>query len=118
MKKSKKLKKYYSFQRGIALLLTVTILAIVMLIAVSIAAVIATQLRLSSDINSSVIAIYAADSGIEWVLYNVSQGVSVNPPIMSNGAGLNVTETSTPGHLTVKSLGSYGSVKREFQFGF
>lgn len=104
--------------KGIALLLTMIILSIVMLITVLITSIIATQLKLSSDINNSTAAIYAADSGVEWELYQIRQGVLVAAPAMSNGAAVTVAVTGNFPNFTIKSLGSFRTVKRQFEASF
>jgi len=104
--------------KGIALLLTVVIISIVLLIAALIANIVITQLKLAGDINDSVAAIYAADSGVEWQLYQIRNGVSVTAPAMSNGATLSVTLTGAYPNFTIKSLGSYRTVSRQFEVNF
>lgn len=66
--------KTVSKENGIALLLTVVIISIVMLIAVLISNIVVAQLKLAGDINDSTAAIYAADSGVEWQLYQIRHG--------------------------------------------
>jgi len=105
-------------QKGIALLLTVIIISIVLLVATLIANIVITQLKLAGDINDSAAAIYAADSGAEWQLYQIRQGVSVALPNMSNGATVSATVTGTSPNFTIKSLGSYRAVKRQFEVNF
>lgn len=103
---------------GVALLLTVVILSIVLFIAIFIVNNVVTQLKLVGDINDSTIAIYAADAGIEWQLYQIKKGVTVSSPVMSNGAIISTTVTGAAPSYTVKSLGSYQSVKRQFEISF
>jgi len=117
MGKSKKFKQNPT-EKGIALLLTVVILSIVTLVAILIANIVIVQLKLSKDIGDSQVAIYAADSGIEWQLYQIKKGVLVASPIMSNGATVVTTVTGTAPNFTIKSLGSYQSVKRQFEVSF
>ena len=117
MKKFKKSGKNTT-QKGIALLLTIIILSIVMLIAVLITTIVTMQLKLASDINDSTAAIYAADSGAEWQLYQIRKGASVASPVMSNGATVETTVTSVVPNFTIKSLGSYRTVKRQFEIIF
>lgn len=117
MKNSEKFKQNTA-QNGIALLLTVIILSIVMLIAGLITTIVTTQLRLSIDINNSMAAIYAADSGVEWQLYQIRKGISVAMPTMTNGAILTVAVTGSSPNFTIKSLGSYRTVKRQFEINF
>jgi len=105
-------------QNGIALLLTVIILSIVTLIAVFIADIVIVQLKLAQDINNSQAAIYAADSGVEWQLYQIKKGVSAASPVMLNGATVVTTVTGVAPSFTIKSLGSYQSVKRQFEVNF
>jgi Tfp pilus assembly protein PilX len=105
-------------QKGIALLLTVIIISVVMLIATLISNIVITQLKLAGDINDSGAAIYAADSGVEWQLYQIRKGASVPAPVMSNSAAVSVTVTGTSPNFTIKSLGSYRTVKRQFEVSF
>jgi len=105
-------------EKGIALLLTMIILSAGMLIAMLIATIVVVQFKLSSDVNHSMIAVYAADSGVEWQLYQIRNGASVPAPTMSNGASVSTTVIGSYPNFTVKSLGSYGSVKRQFEINF
>lgn len=105
-------------QNGIALLLTVVILSIVTLIVVLIANIVIVQLRLAKDIGDSQAAIYAADSGVEWQLYQIRKGIAVASPAMSNGATVETTVTGAAPNFTIKSLGSYNLVKRQFEVNF
>lgn len=105
-------------QSGIALLLTVIILSIVTLIAVLIANIVIVQLKLAKDIDDSQAAVYAADSGIEWQLYQIKKGIVVSSPVMLNGAVIETTVTGVAPSFTIKSLGSYQSVKRQFEVSF
>jgi len=105
-------------QKGIALLLTVIVVPIVLSVAVLIASVVITQLKLAGDINHSTIAIYAADSGMEWQLYQIRNGVSVPAPVMFNGAAVSATVTGDFPNFTIKSLGSVRDVNRKFQVSF
>ena len=105
-------------QNGIALLLTVVILSVVTLIAVLIANIVIVQLKLAKDIGDSQVAVYAADSGVEWQLYQIKKDVSVASPVMSNGATVETIVTGAAPNFTIKSLGSYQSVKRQFEVSF
>ena len=112
------MKKINKNQSGIALLLTMIILSAGMLIAMLIAAIVVIQFKLSSDVNNSTIAIYAADSGVEWQLYQIRSGASVPAPTMSNGATISTTVTGSAPNFTIKSLGAYREVKRQFEVNF
>ncbi len=112
-------------EKGIALLLTMIILSAVMLIAMLIATVVVIQFKLSSDVNYSMITIYAADSGVECQLYKIRQVASLDcytdggQLVMSNGATISTTVTGNCLlNCTVKSLGAYKEVKRQFEISF
>lgn len=104
-------------EKGIALLITVIILSVVILAAAFIAVVSSTQLKLASDIADSTAAIYAADSGIEWQLYQIRVG-DAPMPSMSNGASISTTVIGGYPNFTVKALGAQHLVKREFEISF
>ena len=117
-------KKTINREEGVALILTVIIISAVMLIASMIANIVITQMQLVEDIGSSVSAIYAADSGVECQLYNIRQGRSVDCNsadipggniMMFNGASVKTSADGASPNYTVKSLGSFRSVKRQFQ---
>lgn len=107
------------YEKGTAILLTMIILSAAMLIAALIATIVVVQFKLSSDVNYSTIAIYAADSGVEWQLYQTRNGALVPAPNMSNGATISTTVTGDCApHCTIKSLGAYREVNRQFEVSF
>ncbi len=112
------MKKINKNQSGIALLLTMIILSASMLIAMLIATIVVVQFKLSTDVNNSTIAIYAADSGVEWQLYQIRNGSSVPAPTMSNGASISTTIIGAYPNFTIKSLGTYKEVRRQFEVNF
>jgi len=112
------MKKINKNQSGIALLLTMIILSAGLSIAMLIAAIVVIQFKLSSDINYSMIAVYAADSGAEWQLYQIRNGASVPVPTMSNGASISTTIIGSYPNFTIKSLGAYKEVRRQFEINF
>jgi Tfp pilus assembly protein PilX len=114
----KRFLKFNNTQSGIALLLTMIITSAALLIAVLISNVVTTQIKLSSDIRDSTLAIYAADSGIEWELYQIRQGAAVPAPVMANGATIITIVSGSAPNFTIKSLGSFGTVKRQFEVSF
>lgn len=66
--------KHTDPQAGVSLLLAILILATVMTIALSIGALMTRELRLSSNVEKSVTAYYAADSCLESGLYQARRG--------------------------------------------
>lgn len=107
-------------EKGIAVLMTVTIISVVMLVAALIANIVMTQLKLASDIADSITAIYAADSGVEYKLYQIrKEGNTAGAEFsLSNGAAVLVSVSGVLPNLTIKSLGSYRAVKRQFEINF
>lgn len=112
-------------QSGQTMILTVMLLTSAILSATAISALLVLfQLRQASDIKASTQAIFAADSGIECVLYekvvggeNYSNcGMPPDPEIkLDNGASYVVTDE---GGGNFKSVGRAGRTARAFEIGF
>lgn len=107
-------------EKGIAVLITVMIISIVMLVATLISGIVSVQLKLASDIGDSITAIYAADSGVEYKLYQIrKEGILADTEFsLSNGATVSVTVLRAFPNLTIRSLGSYLLAKRQFEADF
>ncbi len=58
-------------QEGIALLFVILIMSVILTISLGISAVLIKQIKTAEEIGDSVVAFYAADSGIEKVLYDL-----------------------------------------------
>ncbi len=93
------------------------------------------QVRQGTDLSQSAKAVFAADSGIEWSLYNVlcsATGASSTkpcpittvPPSFTNGATVAVTcrddagtiipDCNSSSTVSVKSLGKFANTARAF----
>jgi len=92
------------------------------------------QVRQGTDLSQSARAIFAADAGVEWGLYNVicdaADGaktpcpISAAPPTFANGTTLEVTcrddsgiripDCNSSTTVSIKSIGSYGNISRAF----
>lgn len=117
MKNLKKMKN----QKGQAILIVVLVLGATMLGVTTIAGYISLQkIRTATEIMDSTKAIYAADSGIEWCLFNkFGPGAtstfscsSDNPLNFSNQASVFVSEEGD----VIKSIGKAGNSYRAFGF--
>ncbi len=109
--------------RGSIILFTSIVLTLVLSISFAILAIFIPKIRTASNTLSSVVAAYAADSGLEWCLY--SQRGNPSPPakptaignatvtITYNGAVATCATTEKP--LNHVSTGSYLNVARSFQ---
>lgn len=72
-------KLQFSNQRGISLLFTVLITSLILAVSLGISALLIQEMRMMGEIGYSVIAFYAADSGIEEAIYDLYQSSSPIP---------------------------------------
>lgn len=83
---------------------------VVLSIAFFLTAVFALKLRLAFDYPNSVVAFFAADSAVEWQLYNQLKDPDALSPSFTNGATFTIT---TPlGNFPIKAIGKFRSVSR------
>lgn len=68
------LKKIFSQEKGMTLLLTVFVLGGVLAISSALATTAVIQLKISGAVEDSTVAFYAADAGVECRLYYIRQG--------------------------------------------
>ena len=104
-------------QNGQILIFTAIILGIMLLTALALQAILIPKLRLSAEVKNSVGAAFAAESGLEWCLYNNQISPSPTPwpsPSLLNGATFQVTPSNCSGNQ-LKSLGTYKGVTRQFE---
>ncbi|MBI2057705.1 MAG: hypothetical protein HYT63_01850 [Candidatus Yanofskybacteria bacterium] len=107
-------------QDGQILIFAMIILGIMVLTAISLQAILIPKLRLSAEVKNSVGAAFAAESGLEWCLYNNQVSPSPTPwppPVMANGATFQVTPADCSG-TNLKSTGTYRGVVRSFEVNF
>ena len=114
--------KIRSPQKGSVLIFSVLMLGVILTITLSLANTLLPRLRSAQDAISSVAAIYAADSGVEWCLYTQrDKAPAVPQPVMSNGATFTIlfgvapatcVPAETPLNHTV--IGTFRTVTRAF----
>jgi len=63
----------FSKEKGISLLFVVLIAGVILAIGLGLSAILVQQLRMMGEVGYSVIAFYAADSGVEEALFNLYQ---------------------------------------------
>lgn len=68
-----------STDKGISLLFVVIITSVVLALSLGISAIIIQQTRMMGEVGHSVISFYAADSGIEEILYDLYQSSTPQP---------------------------------------
>lgn len=109
--------------RGMALLLTVLILSALLAVSLGIFTVVYTELRINGEMSKSFTALYAADQGMEQLLYcdrvsssactswtcSGSADCTYTPPKASlpNGACITLIMTRSGGATTLRSIGEY-----------
>lgn len=93
-------------------------MGVMLLIVLSLTAIFASKIAGATNAASSVGAIYAADSALEWCLYINHGNLAVSAPTMSNGATYVITSPYTPTDdctaipLNHQVVGSYRGVSR------
>lgn len=108
------------------MILSILTLGAVMLGATTIAGfLVIYQIRATSDIADSAKAIFAADAGIDWGLYQYSKATSTTPaPVLSNNssyavncydASLNSIDCRNASTSVIRSSGRSGTSDRAFE---
>ena len=106
----------HNSEHGVTMLLTAIILAIVLATATAAAGVVVLQIKLAGNAADSVGAVYAADTGVEWQLYNIRHSTTT-APTMANNATFETSVAWGP-PVILKSLGTFRGAKRQFQLSF
>ena len=118
----------FRLQKGVAIYLAIIIMSVLLTISLGIATITINQIKISRGIEDSVVAFYAADSGIERILYDancksgclgLSDGwtISSSEGEFSNGASYltNITYVIDENLIKFKSTGEYKGVKRAIE---
>ena len=122
--------KFSQTQKGVSIYLSLMIMTILLAIALGVSTILISQQKSIKGMGNSVIAFYAADSGIEKILYDAFQGedIAANCPednpcqaTLDNGATYNVVVL--PGdnpkcagsYYCIKSVGEYKEIKRALE---
>ena len=113
-------------QRGVSLYFTIIIMAVLLGIALGINALLIGQLKMIREMGNSVVALYAADTGIEQTLKNRANPFSVcsqSSCSLDNGAQYYISITPKGGdcsadNFCIKSVGSYKGTKRAIEITY
>jgi len=110
-------------QKGVSILLAILIMSVILSIGLGISTILVQQTKMMGTIGNSVIAFFAADSGIEQVLIlNPLQDIPETS--MPNGATyqVDVEEAGVLGcnapNYCIKSTGTYKNIKRAIEVKF
>lgn len=114
--------------KGISLYIAVVIMAILLAVVLAMSAILVGHLKITRDIENSVLAFYAADSGIEEVLMvrtsPASSCIQSNPCPLDNGASYYVEITDSgagdclANNYCVMAVGSYKGVSRAIEIQY
>lgn len=111
--------KHFSKQKGVSLYIAVMIIAILLAIVLGAGAILLGQLKVIKGMENSIMAFYAADSGIERVLMDRSNPIPFNGyfEILDNGASYEITAlvAAAPDNFYIRSVGSYEGTKRAIE---
>jgi hypothetical protein len=113
-------------QKGISLYIAIIILGLTSGIVFGLTSLFLTQTKILRTIGDSVKAFYAADSGIEYSLYNIrvegGNGLITTPVDLGNGQKYKVEEIGSPpcptGFSCRKSTGFYKNTQRAIQITY
>lgn len=111
----------FNIQRGVSLYLAVLIMAIFLSIGLTISTILIGQISTIKGMGDSVIAFYAADTGIEKVLLNRANPPSIPiPGTLENDSSYVVTVISpgsdcTADNYCIRSVGTYRGIKRAIE---
>ena len=104
-------------QNGSIIIFTVLIIASILSITLALTRIFIPRIRSITEATDSIGAVYAADSAMEWCLYNNQISPSPTPwpsPSLLNGATFQVTPSNCSGNQ-LKSLGTYKGATRQFE---
>ena len=114
--------KIQGVEKGVSLYIAILIMSLLLAMGLGLSNILLNQIKIIKGMGSSVVAFYAADTGIERVLMNKynaisSNGVSEN---LDNGAGYLIS-VLLPGagcdalNFCIKSVGTYKGTKRAIE---
>lgn len=117
--------KLLTDNKGVTLLIVVSILGSITAIAFGVSLILLTEVRLSEDISKTVAAFYAADSGAEKILYSDRKGGGVNPGTYAgalDNAAIYSTTVEKPGGTStiIRSVGTdpAGKTRRGLELSY
>ena len=119
-------KKKNNKEKGVSLYIAVVITSILLAIVLGISAILVGQIKIIRGMENSVLALYAAETGIERALMERADPslLDGSGDVMDNGAGYQLTIFSSGAggcsadNFCVKSVGSYSGVKRAIEIEY
>jgi len=111
-------------QHGTSLYLALMIVGVLLSISFGISAIFLERAQTLKDIGYSVLAFYGADTGIEKILLDRTNPVSITETFLSNGASYQVIVTPTgsdgcaAANFCIKSIGKYKETNRAIEISY
>jgi len=103
--------------KGQIFLMSILILSVVLTAGIVLMAIFVRDLKQSTETSASVKAFYAADSAMEWQLYNTLSGSTAASPVMANGTSFDYkNDYSVTGKI--QTIGIAGNVRRGIEANF
>jgi len=111
--------RYFNKQKGVSLYIAIMIIVILLAIVLGAGAILLGQLKTIKGMENSIMAFYAADTGIEEVLMKRASPSSVSGSL-NNGATYNVEvigagSNCSANNYCIRSVGSYKGTKRAIE---
>ncbi len=105
-------------QKGVSLYIAFLIMTILLSIALNMSTLLVSEIKIMREMGKSVVAYYAAETGIERELYEENEvGANYSGSIGNASYSVSVVAQGTDGcvvgvNYCIKSVGHYGGVKR------
>jgi hypothetical protein len=106
--------KLQTTKEGVSLYLALVIMSFLIAIGLGVSLIIVSQMKMMKGMGDSVVAFYAADTGIERTLYQVRRGGGWSGDISGSVGGASYYVTS-PASDTYQSKGGFANVKRAIE---
>lgn len=111
-------------EEGVSLYLVLIILGVLLALALGISTIFLGQTKMIREMGNSVVAFYAADTGIEEVLMNQDNPVDIPETILPNGAKYEVfviegnSQECPALNYCIRSIGTYQKTKRAIEITY
>lgn len=104
--------------KGQIFLMSILILSVVLTAGMVLMAIFIKDLKLSTETSASVKAFYAADSAMEWQLYNTLSGSTALEPIMTNDTTFESNNSDYETTCMIQTIGIAGNIRRGIEINF
>jgi len=110
-------------QKGVSLYITIALVFILMSIVLGLSTILLGQIKVIKSVEDSVIALYAAESGIEEVLISRNNPVGVSGSLGNNSSySVTILTSASPGcsaaNYCIQSVGTFKESKRAIRVSY